>query len=150
MYGFITFLILLGIGFFIGRMNERNHYKRLEADEAALAHITECNIKDVPDSFQAGGALVTGNVVVAVDYFKVFVASFKMFFGGRLRSYESLLERARREALVRLKREADAMGADAVYNVRFEFSILGQQPKASGAELLAYGTAVKRFEGFKA
>ncbi|WP_371396729.1 YbjQ family protein [Fretibacter rubidus] len=146
----IVFISLLALGFFVGRMQERNHYKQLETDEAALSHIMDCNIKTVPDSFQAGGALVSGNVVIAVDYFKFFVASWKMIFGGRLRSYESLVERARREALVRLKKQADAMGADAVYNVRFEFSTIGQQPKASGVELLAYGTAVKRFAGFKA
>jgi len=59
--------------------------------------------------------------------------------------YDSLLSRARREAIIRMMREADALGADAIYNVRVEFSAIGAQPQAiGGAELLAYGTAVKR------
>jgi len=83
--------------------------------------------------------------VVAVDYFKKFIAAIKMFFGGKLGMYDSLLTRARRQAIVRMLREADALGADAIYNVRVEFSAIGAQPQAiGGAELLAYGTAVKR------
>ena len=75
---------------------------------------------------------------------KVVAAFLKMLFGGKLRSFESLLERARREAIVRMQREADALGADAVYNTRIEFSAIGKQPqKIGGAELLAYGTAVR-------
>lgn len=146
--GFGLLIALLALGFFVGRAKEAAHFKRLTADEQALSHIVETNLKTVPDIYQSGGQLVSGNVVIAVDYFKVFVASWKMIFGGKLRSYETLMERARREALVRLKKQADAMGADAVFNVRFEFSTIGQQPRASGVELLAYGTAVKRFEGF--
>jgi len=89
--------------------------------------------------------LVSGNVVVAVDYFKKVIANIKMIFGGKLGMYDSLISRARREAVVRMLREADALGADAVYNVRIEFSAVGAQPAAiGGAELLAYGTAVKR------
>lgn len=146
--GFWLFIILLAVGYFIGKAKEQAHFKRLRVDEAALSHIVESNLKTVPEYYQSGGALVSGNVVVAVDYFKVFASTLKMIFGGKLRSYETLMERARREALVRLKKQADAMGADAVFNVRFEFSAIGQQPKMGGVELLAYGTAVKRFEGF--
>ena len=90
-----------------------------------------------------GGVLVSGSVVVAIDYFKRFIASLKMLIGGRLGSYESLVERARREAIVRMQKHAQSMGATAIYNARIEFSVIGQQPKISGAELLAYGTAVK-------
>jgi uncharacterized protein YbjQ (UPF0145 family) len=68
-----------------------------------------------------------------------------MIFGGKLGMYDSLLARARREAIIRMMRDADAIGADAIYNVRVEFSAIGAQPQAiAGAELLAYGTAGKR------
>ena len=66
-----------------------------------------------------------------------------MLFGGRLSGYQSLVERARREAIVRMQKEADALGANVIYNMRIEFSVIGQQPQLSGAELLAYGTALK-------
>jgi uncharacterized protein YbjQ (UPF0145 family) len=136
--------ILLLAGIIFGSINERNHFKRLVKDEADLSHIQVLNIKTLPDNIEPGGALVSGNVVVAVDYFKVFVSAFIMIFGGQITSFQTLLERARREAIVRMQREADALGANAVYNTRLEFSAVGQRPKKiGGAELLAYGTAVK-------
>ncbi len=133
------------IGFFFGRLNEQNHFKRLRAEEDALSHITVLNIKTLPDNLVPGGALVSGNVVIAVDYFKVVAAGIKTMIGGRLRGYESLVERARREAIIRMMKKADTMGADAIYNIRIEYSSIGAQPanQGGGAELLAYGTAVK-------
>ena len=126
-------------------INERNHFRRLERDEAALAHIDVYNIKRPPEPLHPDGILVTGNVVIAVDYFKVIIAGLKMIIGGRLNSYQSLLTRARREAIVRMKKEAEELGADAIYNTRIEFSNVGQQPRGvGGVELLAYGTAVRR------
>lgn len=144
MGGLLSFIILLAIGIIFGGMNERRHFERLKRDEAELSHIKVLSIKTLPGGLEPGGALVTGSVVVAVDYFKKIMANIRMFFGGRLNSYESLLERARREAIVRMMREADAIGADMIYNARVEFSAIGAQPQAiGGAELLAYGTAVK-------
>ena len=144
MGGFITFIVLLLVGLIFGKINEMNHFRRLERDEAALAHIDIYNIKRPPEALQQGGALVNGNVVIAVDYFKVIASTLKMIIGGRLNSYQSLLTRARREAIIRMKKEADKLGADAIYNARIEFSNVGQQPSGGGVELLAYGTAVKR------
>lgn len=144
MVGFFTFICLLALGFFLGGMNERNHFKRIERAEAELAHIRIVNLKRAPSKAQPGGALVTGNVVIAIDYFKRIMAALRMVFGGELRSYQSLLLRARREAIIRMKRDADEYGADMIYNVRLEFSAVGSQPqRIGGAELLAYGTAVK-------
>ena len=136
--------ILLLIGIFFGTRNERDHFARIEKAEAELSDIKVLNIKTLPDNLEKGGALVTGNVVIAVDYFKVFIAGFIMLFGGRMSAYEKMMERARREALVRMQREARRLGADAIYNTRIEFSAVGPRPnKIGGAELLAYGTAVR-------
>ena len=137
-----SFLLIIGIIF--GSMNERKHFARLEAAEAELSDIKVFNVKTLPDNLEKGGALVTGNVVIAVDYFKVFIAGFVMLFGGRMSAYEKMMERARREALVRMQREAKELGADAVYNTRIEFSAVGEgSNKTGGAELFAYGTAVR-------
>ena len=142
--GFLTIGLLLLIGIIFGTMNERNHFSRIVKAEEELSDIKVFNIKTLPDNVQVGGALVTGNVVIAVDYFKVFVAGFIMLFGGRMSGFEKMMERARREALVRMQREAKALGANAIYNTRIEFSAVGQRPnKIGGAELFAYGTAVK-------
>ena len=53
------------------------------------------------------------------------------------------MERARREAIVRMQRDADAMGATAIYNARLQFSTIGTGQGVGGVEMLAYGTAVK-------
>lgn len=144
MESLITFFVLLMIGIIAGTMNERRHFRRLEEEEQRLAHIMIVNIKRVPDGPQ-DAILVSGNVVIAIDYFKKIMAAIRMIFGGELRSYQSLLIRARREAILRMKRDADALGADMIYNVRLEFSAVGAQPQViGGSELLAYGTAVKR------
>ena len=145
MTGLYTVLILLLIGFVFGKINEANHFRRLDLEEKKLAHIDVFNIKRPTEVLEPEAMLVSGNVVIAVDYFKMIAASLKTLIGGRLNTYESLMERARREAVLRLKKQADAIGADAVYNVRIENSTVGTQPQgAGGVELFAYGTAVKR------
>ncbi len=144
MGGIVSFIILMLIGFFFGRANEARHFNRLQREEAELSYITTVNLKKLPKDLEPGGVVVSGNVVIAVDYFKKIAAALRMIIGGRLKSYESLLERARREAIIRMKKQAQAMGANAIYNVRLEFSAIGSQPQAfGGVELLAYGTAVK-------
>ena len=91
--------------------------------------------------------LVQGNTVRAKHVGRDIMAGLKNIVGGWLNSYETLIDRARREAIVRMQKDAESLGADAIYIARFEFSKVGQQPEsAGGAELLAYGTAV-RYEG---
>jgi len=89
------------------------------------------------------GFLVAGSVVIATDYFKVFAAGLRGLFGGELRTYRSLMSRARREALVRMLEQAKQAGAQAVWNVRFETSTIEGKRRAGGAEVLAYGTALR-------
>ena len=72
---------------------------------------------------------------------KTFVAGFRSFFGGRFRGYETLLERARREALLRLKEQADAAGSSLVIGVRFENTSIAGSSTPS-VEVMAFGTAL--------
>lgn len=140
------FLMLLLVGLVIGSTVERRHFKRLARQEAALGHILVCDINTIPDNWSPTQAfLVSGSVVIANDYFKSFLASLRNLFGGRVRSFETLLERGRREALVRMLSEADAGGANAVWNVRVETSTIQgkRQDRAGGIELIAYGTALR-------
>ena len=90
--------------------------------------------------------MLTGNVVVSVDYFKRFLSGLRMIFGGRVKAYESLLDRARREALLRLKENAVGNGYQALINVRLETSRMANargNEGAAGVEVLAFGTALK-------
>ena len=60
----------------------------------------------------------------------------------------SLLDRARREALLRLKEAARASGYHGVVNVRLETSQLARARSdgkgTAGIEVLAFGTGVRR------
>ena len=141
-------VVLLGLGYFIGTSVEAAHFRNLMRREAALRHIGVTNLKRpiAPDRI-VHSAFVNGQSVIASDYFKTFLAGWRNIFGGRVRSYERLLMRARREALLRLLEEADRIGASEVCNVRFETSTVGRGVAGKGlpsAEIHAYGTAVIR------
>ncbi len=83
--------------------------------------------------------IVTGNTVRAKHIGKDILAGLKNIVGGELQEYTEMLSDARKEALNRMVKEAEKLGADAVVGVRFTTS----QTMAGAAELLAYGTAVK-------
>jgi hypothetical protein len=86
---------LLAIGFFFGRIIERNHYASIRLREKQYRDVRAFMMRFPPDRVTAQEAfLVTGTVVVSADYFKTFVAGLRNLFGGRFRAYESLMERA--------------------------------------------------------
>ena len=140
----ITVLLLL-IGVFFGTRAQKQHIANLKAREDAMSHIIVTNLKTLPTVTQPP-ILVTGSVVIAFDYFRRFIARLVMLVGGRITMYEDMLDRARREALLRLLEKAHAAGSREVHNVRFEFSRVGSSATGAnvggGADLLAYGTAV--------
>ena len=65
--------------------------------------------------------------------------AFKSLVGGELKSYNEMMNNARALATKRMVEEAEALGADAIVNVRYSSSSIMQ----SAAEVMAYGTAVK-------
>ncbi len=87
------------------------------------------------------GELVMGSAVIGTDYFKQFLSSWRMLFGGEMKSYQTVLGRARREANVRMLEQAFDLGARAVINVRYETSQISRGLAAS--EIVAYGTMVR-------
>ena len=92
-------ILLILLAWFTGRAAERNHIKRLNRRENHLADMLVTDIKSFPPSAepQKHAELVVGQVVIATDYLKSFLANIKKMFGGNLKSYESLMNRARRE-----------------------------------------------------
>jgi uncharacterized protein YbjQ (UPF0145 family) len=82
--------------------------------------------------------LVQGSSVRAKHVGRDIMASFKNIFGGELKGYTELLQESREEAVNRMIEQANAIGANAVLNVRFSTSSVA----AGAAELFAYGTAV--------
>ena len=136
----ILFLILFSVGWGFGRFIEQKHFAELDKKEKQFAHIRIDTNRFVETS--AHGQLVSSNVVISHDYFKYVIANIQNFFGGRLTSYESVVERARREAMVRLKQEAHAMGANHIMGVRLSTTELGMQ--GGMVEVFAYGTALRQ------
>ena len=83
--------------------------------------------------------LVRGTTIQSVHVGKDIVNSFKTLVGGELTSYTEMMNTARAVATKRMAEDAEAMGADAIINIRYASSQVTQ----GAAEILAYGTAVK-------
>ncbi len=82
--------------------------------------------------------LVSGSTVRAKHVGRDIMASLKNIVGGELKGYTSLLNDARGQAIERMTAQAEALGANAVINVRFSTSSIAQ----GASELYVYGTAV--------
>jgi Uncharacterized conserved protein len=139
------FLILLLCGYVFGQAIERAHYRSIRSREARLRNLPLIASKILPDEFMpCETRLVTGNVVISVDFFKEFSAGLRSLVGGRIASYESLIDRARREALLRMREQAKKLGADYVFNIKMETCSLykGRREGINSVEVLAYGTAI--------
>ncbi len=141
----LIFVLLLGLGYFFGRRAERKHYDSIRKHEDELRHVVVSSER-TPDREALGHDfdLVAGSVVISVDYFKTVAAGLRSLFGGRVRAYESLLDRARREAVLRMQHQAQALGSELIINTKFETSrISGNAGQGIGSiEVLAYGTAL--------
>ncbi len=142
----LPILALLILGFSIGTIVERAHFRRLDARERALDDMLVTDLRSPPSGAKVENrGLVTGEAVIASDYFKTFAASLRKLVGGELHTFESLMVRARREALVRMLESARSGGANGVINVRFATSNIGsmrRNKKAAMVEMYAYGTAI--------
>lgn len=140
-------IILLIVGYFYGNKEQKQHYENILKREKLLKHIVIVPSKRPPADFTEPH-LVKGNVVISSNYFTRLLAWFSNFMGGQVNSYEVLLDRARREAILRLKEEAARKGSNIVFCFRFETSTLNdihnpQEAQKGIVEVLAYGTAGK-------
>ena len=139
---------LLAVGFFAGSTIEKKHFREIRKREEKLRSVLAVNFRKLPANWQANEArLVTGSVVISLDYFKRFLAGLRGIIGGPVRSYETLLDRGRREATLRMKEMALASGCNAIINVRLETSKLassrGDGKGVAGIEILVFGTGVR-------
>ena len=141
-------LVFLLVTYGIGSAVERRHFRLLRMREFRSRSMPVATILELPPGWDVtGSALVTGSCVVSLDYFKRFVAGLRLLFGGRLASYETLLDRARREALLRMKERAHEAGYRAIIGVRLETSQIAPNGRSgqgtAGVEVLASGTALR-------
>ena len=147
-FGLFWVLVVIGlpIAFIItGRIREKNHFEDIARRERLHREFPVVDISTLPAGMTANrGQIVTGQVVIASDYLKNFFAQYRQLFGGEMKSYQTMMQRGKAEARLRMIEEARRMGATAVINVRFETSQIGQARGKSAAmsEVLCYGTAV--------
>ncbi len=148
LFYFGTFLFLLILGYVIGTSKEKNHYKSIIKREKELLRLPTVTMRREhmilePKRKVAEQRLVSGCVAVSVDYFKSFAASLRNLVGGNVSSFESLVDRGRREAILRMKESAGDV--DLIANMRLETSpIYGSNGQAVKCiTVYAYGTAIK-------
>ena len=97
------------------------------------------NIDYIPERKIEALGMVKGNVVQCRSFGKDFMSGMKNLVGGEVEAYTDLLAQARQIATKRMVDDAQAMGADAVLNIRYTSSSIMQ----GAAEVTAYGTAVR-------
>ena len=141
-------VLLLLITYNIGTRREQKHFDSIRRREEETLQFPVVTFRREQPGWEVEScALVTGSVIISLDYFKRFVAALRSIVGGHMGGYESLLERARREAMLRMKEEAIRKGFDVVINVRFETSRLASAAQngkgTAGVEMLVFGTALQ-------
>ena len=83
--------------------------------------------------------IAKGTTVQSKNFGKDFMSGMKGLVGGELTSYTEMLNEARQIATKRMVEDAEALGADAVINVRYGSASVMQ----GSAEVIVYGTAIK-------
>lgn len=134
----IIVLALLVLTFVTGSFLEKRHFKRISKRESLLRHLPVSANEDILDSSNHQRAeLLVGSCVVGADYFKRTLAHLRGIFGGKISAYETLLDRARREAILRMKEKA---GENCVEIACFRLTTAKVQ--VGMVEVVAYGTAI--------
>lgn len=145
---FIFFIIITLLGLFVGKHIEKKHYASILEREEKYKNIVILSDKDtrgmknIQDDNQL---LITETTVVSIDAFKKLMATLVNIFGGRVKAYESLVDRARREAVLKVKETAYENDYNALVNLRIETSSISKGSKNTvwSVEALAYGSGVK-------
>ena len=83
--------------------------------------------------------LVKGSTIQSKHIGKDIMQSLKTIVGGELKDYNIMMMEARELATKRMAQEAEALGADAIVNIRYASAEVMQ----GAAEGMAYGTAVR-------
>ena len=142
----LIFAGLLTIGYVVGRATERRHFASIREREDKFAHVpvTTWDADEWPANVQRA-QMATGSVVVSIDYFKRFMATLRALVGGEVRAYSPLLDRGRREAILRMKEQLPH--ADEFANLRIETSnvaatLPGNKNTLGSLEVVAYSTAL--------
>lgn len=138
MSDWLTVVLLIITGYISGTLVERAHYASINRREKRSGCIPAVSGENfLEEGPVERSALVCASVVISADYFKLIVAGLRNLLGGEVTAHETILDRARREAVLRLKEQTP--GADIILNLRIETCLITE---GSIVQALAYGTAV--------
>lgn len=134
--------LVIGLAFFTSRWLRFRHLRQLSLAEARL---TKIQLHQHSVDCQLSLGLVASELVISLDAFSTFGLLLLNLVGGSSRMANELLVRARREAVVRLKREAVALGATGIMQLRFEQLTFGSGDRRNQRRfcIQAYGTAYR-------
>jgi len=136
---FSSFLL---ISYLWGLWLEKKIDRSIAQDEFQLKHVIVDTCSSM--SLNSDYMLVSSTVVLGQGYFKQFLTAIKSFFGGKMNHQIKLLNQARRMAILRLKKQACALNAQKIINLRFEtIALSGVGSAAAPQFVLCYGTLVK-------
>jgi uncharacterized protein YbjQ (UPF0145 family) len=137
-------LVLFSLGYFIGGRTEKRHFGELDEREAR-SNVIVSQVKSFPFAVSSDlpPQIMVTEVVIGSDYLKSFLAGLRNIFGGEVKSFQTLLTRSRREALLRLTEQAESQGYNAICNVRFDTATIGGSggKKVHMSAVLASATA---------
>ncbi len=96
-------------------------------------------IDQIPGKSFSVLGLVRGSTIQCKNIGHDFLSGLQNLVGGEMDSYTQMMNDARDIATVRMTREAESLGADAVIGLRYTTSSVAQ----GAAEVMVYGTAVR-------
>ena len=138
-------LLLFIVPIFTGQIIERKHLRDLRKREERLRGRILIHNRRTPVTQNVRRMqCVSGSVVIGADRFKTWLARWRQVVGGKMGSLEPVLERARKEALMRTAEKAVSMGYSELGNIRYQFSSLKRnnpQQKELLVSVMVYGTA---------
>lgn len=149
----LIFIIITACWLFFGKYIEKKHYASIIEREEKYKWVVVLSDKDLRGikNVQGEWILLNEGTVVSIDAFKKLMAGFVNLFGGRMKSYESLVDRARRESVLKLKEKAVNAGYNCIANLRIETSSITKNAKKTvgSVEAMAYGSALKLVSPWK-
>jgi len=147
--GWYILIVTLGCFYALSYMIESSHLEDIKKREQYYRDkVKLTNLKVLPEDVVARDVLLCrGSIVLGANYYRRFVAKLKQIIGGHLKILEGIIDRAYREATLRMIGDAYAKGATMIINVRYETSCVGRTDRkgnnsSSMMEVLAYGTAI--------
>lgn len=139
--GGVKTLIVGFFGWLVATTFEYRHFASIKRREKKHSHISLSTMGNVQNQ-KSNGVLLTGSVMVSHDFFRTLIIMIRKIIGGNVSMYERLTDRGRREAIVRLKEEAELRGIKEVINIRFDTVKISAR-FLSGVAMTAYGTGIK-------